>query len=170
MGHGRLIVKGAHVVTTLGVQSKGFLPRLSLAICLIAGLLAACRMEAADSLVEGFRNPPQSAKPLIIWQWMNGVVSKEGITADLEAYKKAGLGGVQNFQIGGPNQVLIDDPSVQIGNEKWRELMRFAMDECARLGLTFDSTAPTVTLATTAANPTNALSIPVTIITPACSA
>lgn len=68
---------------------------------------------------------------------MNGVVTREGITADLEAYKKAGLGGVQNFQIGGPNQVLIDDPDVQIGNEKWRKLMRFAMDECARLGLTF---------------------------------
>src|SRR5581483_1600803 len=79
----------------------------------------------------------QSARPLIIWQWMNGVVNKEGITADLEAYKKAGLGGVQNFQIGGPNQVLIDDPGVQVGNEKWRELMRFAMDECARLGLSF---------------------------------
>lgn len=90
-----------------------------------------------DSLVEGFRNPPESAKPLIMWQWMNGVVSKEGITADLESYKRVGLGGVQNFQIGGPNQALADDPSVQIGNEKWRELMRFAMDECARLGLSF---------------------------------
>src|SRR5207249_3690970 len=84
----------------------------------------------ADQLAAGFQNPPESAKPIIIWQWMNGVVSREGITADLEAYKRAGLGGVQNFQIGGPNQVLIDDPSVQIGNEKWRELMRFAMDEC----------------------------------------
>ena len=106
-------------------------------LCALPGLLFTCRVEAADSLAESFRNPPQSARPLIIWQWMNGVVSKEGITADLEAYKKAGLGGVQNFQIGGPNQVLIDDPSVRIGNEKWRELMRFTMDECARLGLTF---------------------------------
>jgi len=68
---------------------------------------------------------------------MNGVVSKEGITADLEAFKRAGLGGVQNEQIGGPNQALIEDPSIQIGNEKWRGLMRFAMDECARLGLSF---------------------------------
>src|SRR5437868_6516286 len=84
--------------------------RLSLTICLIAGLLFVCRSEAADSLAEGFRNPPPSSKPLIIWQWMNGVVSREGITADLEAYKKAGLGGVQNFQIGGPGQALADDP------------------------------------------------------------
>jgi hypothetical protein len=104
---------------------------------LIAGLSFVCRVEAADSLAEGFRNPPQQAKPLIIWQWMNGCVSRAGITADLEAFKKAGLGGVQNEQIGGPLQALADDPSVQIGNENWRELMRFTMDECARLGLTF---------------------------------
>ncbi|MEA3188597.1 MAG: (4-O-methyl)-D-glucuronate---lignin esterase [Chthoniobacter sp.] len=121
----------------LALMIKGVLRRVSLAICLIAGCLFAGRAEASDSQTESFRNPPESARPLIIWQWMNGVVSKEGITADLEAYRKAGLGGVQNFQIGGPNQVLIDDPSVQIGNERWCELMRFAMDECARLGLSF---------------------------------
>lgn len=103
----------------------------------LAGLGLAGQGEADDSLAGSFRNPPESARPLMIWQWMNGVVSREGITADLEAYKRAGLGGVQNFQIGGPNQALADDPSVQIGNEKWRDLMRFAMDECARLGLTF---------------------------------
>jgi alpha-L-rhamnosidase len=102
-------------------------------LCAVAQSLAL----AADSMEESFRTPPASAKPLIIWQWMNGVVSREGITADLEAFHRAGLGGVQNFQIGGPRQALADDPSVQIGNEKWRGLMRFAMDECARLGLSF---------------------------------
>ncbi len=102
-----------------------------------AALLLTPLVVNADSLEDAFRTPPASAKPLIIWQWMNGVVSREGITADIEAFQRAGLGGVQNFQIGGPNQALADDPSVQIGNEKWRELMRFTMDECARLGLSF---------------------------------
>ncbi len=111
--------------------------RLSLTLSVFAGLLFASGARAGDSLAEAFRNPPASAKPLIMWQWMNGVVTREGITADLEAYRKAGLGGVQNFQVGGANQALADDPSVRIGNAKWRELMRFAMDECARLGLSF---------------------------------
>ncbi|MGY5356158.1 glycosyl hydrolase [Wenyingzhuangia sp. IMCC45467] len=75
--------------------------------------------------------------PSIIWQWMNGVVSKEGITADLEAFKEIGFAGVYNFQVGGDNQALANDPSVKIGNDKWKELMRFSIDECARLGLTF---------------------------------
>lgn len=75
--------------------------------------------------------------PYMIWQWMNGVVSKEGITADLEAFKKIGFDGVYNFQVGGTNQALANDPSVEIGNEKWQEMMRFSINECARLGLTF---------------------------------
>ena len=28
--------------------------------------------------------------PHVLWQWMNGCVTKEGITSDLEAYKKVG--------------------------------------------------------------------------------
>ena len=33
-----------------------------------------------------FMNPPAEAKPIMIWQWMDGLITKEGITADLEAY------------------------------------------------------------------------------------
>jgi hypothetical protein len=97
----------------------------------------AYRDTIANSMVRAFRNPPESAKPIIIWQWMNGLVSREGISADLEAFKQVGLGGVMNFQIGGTNQALAKDTTVKIGNEKWKDLMRYTMDECARLGLTF---------------------------------
>lgn len=86
---------------------------------------------------EAFRNPPAEAKPLMIWQWMDGLVSREGITADLEAYKEAGIGGVQNFQVGGPMQGLAKDTTNAIGSERWQRLMRFAIDECRRLGLSF---------------------------------
>lgn len=89
------------------------------------------------SLREGFINPSEENKPLIIWQWMDGLVSKEAITKDLEAFKAAGLAGVQNFQIGGEGQIRVSDPTYNIGTEKWKEMMRWAMDECARLGLSF---------------------------------
>ena len=90
-----------------------------------------------QTLEDAFRNPPAEAKPLMIWQWMDGLVSREGITADLEAYKEAGIGGVQNFQVGGPMQGLAKDTTNAIGSEKWQRLMRFAIDECRRLGLSF---------------------------------
>lgn len=51
----------------------------------------------------------------MIWQWMDGMVTREGITADLEAYKAAGIGGVQQFLVGGDMQTLVKDPANAIG-------------------------------------------------------
>ena len=84
-----------------------------------------------------FMNPPAEAKPIMIWQWMDGLITKEGITADLEAYQKAGIGGVQNFQVGGTGQGLVKDTTNAIGSERWQQLMRFAISECRRLGLSY---------------------------------
>lgn len=86
---------------------------------------------------EVFSSPNDHHKPLIIWQWMDGLVTKDGITRDLEAFKEAGLAGVQNFQIGGPQQMRIGDPDNDIGTENWKDLLRWTLDECERLGLTF---------------------------------
>ena len=51
-------------------------------------LLTASDAFAGDALEEGFRAPPDSAKPHTWWHWMNGNITCEGITADLEAMKK----------------------------------------------------------------------------------
>ena len=53
------------------------------------------------SLRELFQNPSDEAKPWTFWYWMFGAVSKEGITADLEAMKHAGLGGTYLMPIKG---------------------------------------------------------------------
>lgn len=105
---------------------------LMMSLLLLAGIGA-----EGQTMEEAFKNPPAEAKPLMIWQWMDGLVSREGITADLEAYKEAGIGGVQNFQVGGPMQGLAKDTTNAIGSERWQRLMRFAIDECRRLGLSF---------------------------------
>lgn len=68
---------------------------------------------------------------------MDGLVSKEGITSDLEAYQQAGLGGVQQFHVGGPMQGIIRDTTNAIGSDRWKALMRHAINECQRLGLSF---------------------------------
>lgn len=91
----------------------------------------------AETLEKVFANPPQEARPIMIWQWMDGVVSAEGISSDLEAYREAGIGGVQQFHVGGPDQGLICDTTNAIGTDNWKALMRHALNECERLGLTF---------------------------------
>lgn len=98
---------------------------------------AACTPQREKALIAAFENPPQEAKPVMIWQWMDGWVTKEGITHDLEAYAEAGLAGVQNFQVGGPVQTAFSYEKNPIGSPEWKELMRFAMQECDRLGLRF---------------------------------
>lgn len=92
------------------------------------------RAEMIDSI---FLFPPQAAKPIMIWQWMDGLVTREGITKDLVVFKEAGIGGVQNFQIGGEKQGLISDTTNAVGTDNWKDLMRFSIEECARLGLTY---------------------------------
>jgi hypothetical protein len=51
-------------------------------------------------LEENFIHPPSSALPQTLWFWMNGNVTKQGITLDLEAMKRVGIGGVLNFDAG----------------------------------------------------------------------
>jgi len=88
-----------------------------------------------DLLAKDFAKGANST-PYILWQWMNGCVTKEGITYDLEAFKKAGINDVQQFLVGG-SEADITDPEVTVLGDKWMGLMRFALDECKRLGMTF---------------------------------
>src|SRR3981189_2206557 len=57
-----------------------------------------------DALAAGFRDPPNSARPRVWWHWMNGNVTKDGITADLEWMQRVGIAGMQMFDgsLGGP--------------------------------------------------------------------
>ena len=54
-----------------------------------------------DALEQGFRTPPDSAKPRTWMHWTNGNVTKEGITKDLEWMKRAGIGGIQMADVSG---------------------------------------------------------------------
>lgn len=96
-----------------------------LALLLLAG------SKPADPLADGFRNPPASARPHTWWHWMNGNVTREGITADLEAMKEAGIGGAQMFTV---DQGIPAGPAGYAG-PKWRELTAHAVREAGRLGI-----------------------------------
>ncbi len=89
----------------------------------------------ADSLEDAFADPPVAARPWVFWYWMNGAVSREGISADLEGMQQAGIGGAYLMTIGGPLEPpLVDPPAVQL-TDAWWELVRFAASEADRLGL-----------------------------------
>jgi hypothetical protein len=105
-----------------------------LGVLLLAIPAANARAEDDPDIERSFLNPPASARPWTWWHWMNGCVSRDGITADLEAMKRVGLGGAILFNV---DQLPLDDPEVQVMNPKWNDLVKFAVTEAARLGLQF---------------------------------
>jgi len=68
------------------------------------------------------------------WYWMHGAVSREGITADLEAMKAAGFGGTYLFAIRDTVPGLYPDKVVTM-SPAWWDRLRFAAGEARRLGL-----------------------------------
>ena len=65
-------------------------------LALVFGALACTAMAASagGDLAEQFRRPPDSARPWVYCFWLEGNVTREGITADLEAMRRAGIGGL----------------------------------------------------------------------------
>jgi (4-O-methyl)-D-glucuronate---lignin esterase len=97
---------------------------------------------APDALERGFLDPPASARPRVWWHWMNGNVTREGITADLEWMKRVGIGGVQMFDasIGNVLEGQWTTPQfvqkrIVYHTPEWKEMLRHAAAECDRLGL-----------------------------------
>ena len=88
---------------------------------------------ASDELALGFRTPPDSTRPLTWWHWMNGNISKQGITLDLEAMKRVGIAGFQMFQVG---TGIVQGPVVY-GSPEHLQLLQHAAHEADRLGLEF---------------------------------
>ena len=112
-------------------SAKGLCKQFIVAIFLIGIWTCSLNLMANESLQEHFVSPPDSAKPHTWWHWMNGNVSKKGITADLEAMKRVGIGGFQAFHV--TDQI----PAGPVGylSAQWREMMKHTVTEADRLGL-----------------------------------
>jgi hypothetical protein len=91
-----------------------------------------CGWTAAE-LKSGFDNPPPIARPLAYWHWINGNVTKKGITEDLEDIKRVGMAGVQLFDV----SIYLPSGPVRYGTDNWHAHVQHAIRECQRLGLEF---------------------------------
>jgi hypothetical protein len=98
---------------------------LSLAFSCILGV------QAANQLEQGFIHPPDSARPWVYWFWLNGNITSNGITADLEGMKRVGIGGVLIMEV---DQGAPVGPVDFMGSQ-WRSLFKHAASEARRLGL-----------------------------------
>lgn len=86
---------------------------------------------AAEELERGFVDPPKNARPWVYYFIMDGNLTKQGITADLEAMQRVGIGGLLMMEV----DVGIPRGPVKFMSPEWRDLFKHLNREAARLGL-----------------------------------
>jgi hypothetical protein len=116
------------------MRRTGLVVRILALAGLLLGFTGGVAGQAPDSLERGFEDPPDSAKPRAWWHWMNGNITKEGITADLEWMKRVGIGGMQMFDGNLGTPVFVDERLVWM-TPGWKDAFRHAAAEADRLGL-----------------------------------
>ena len=104
------------------------------AVMTLLGAWTAGAQNSGDALERGFKNPPDSAKPRVWWHWMNGNITKDGIKADLEWMKRAGIGGFQNFDAALNTPKVVEKRLVYMTPE-WKDAFLYAATLADQLGL-----------------------------------
>ena len=81
-----------------------------------------------NSIADTFRDPPNEYRPVPQWS-LNGDLTEERITEQLEQFKEQGCGGLFSHPRPGHITGYLTD--------RWFELWEFAAAECERLGMDF---------------------------------
>lgn len=102
-----------------------------------AVLLSACNNVDRRSIAQiysEFSTAPDSTRTKVWWFHGETATTMEGITADLEAFKEAGVGGVVYY-----DQIHGDGAGASaIFSKDWWDALIFSAQEAKRLGLTFE--------------------------------
>lgn len=112
-------------------------------VALLLAPLAALQAEVNGPLQKGFMEPPPESRPELFWDWMHDLVTRDGITHDLESMKRVGLSGAMIMLVGGVDADF--DPThkmpkpVKCMSPEFFEHWKFAAEEANRLGLTLIS-------------------------------
>jgi hypothetical protein len=85
-----------------------------------------------DQIKKSFTNPPDAVRPGVYWYFMDGNLSRQEMTADLESMKKAGIGNVIFLEV----NVGVPRGKIDFLSPAWQELFAHAMRETKRLGIT----------------------------------
>lgn len=94
-------------------------------------VLSGTEASGIAALRAGFLHPPDWARPGVYWYFMDGNLSKEGMTKDLESMVKSGIGYVVFLEV----NVGVPRGEVDYLSEQWLGLFAHAEKECRRLNI-----------------------------------
>ncbi len=94
-------------------------------------------LAAADPLADGFDNPPEQTKPWCYWYWISDNISKEGITRDLEAMRRVGIGEalIGNIYLSPEDGGNVPPGKIKVLSPEWWALVEHAIREGGRVGV-----------------------------------
>lgn len=108
----------------------------NLLIVLLTSLVSFQCAQPNVDVQPGWPEATRETKPWTRWWWQGSALTKEGITIELEAYKKAGLGGVEITPIYGVHGY--EDKFVKYLSPEWMDLLIHTLKEGERLDLGID--------------------------------
>jgi hypothetical protein len=117
--------QGSQKGSLLANWGKSLSPLLLLMAFLVPG------KSMPGDLKQSFADPPDSARPGVYWYFMDGNMDLEGMKADLEAMKAAGIGNLVFLEV----NVGVPRGPVEFLSDRWQELFAYAVHEAERLGI-----------------------------------
>ena len=84
-----------------------------------------------DTLEEGFKSPPKGANPGVYWYFMDGNLSKEGITKDLESMVQVGISHAIFLEV----NAGVPRGKVDMLSPEWMDIFKHMVSESERLGV-----------------------------------
>lgn len=108
--------------------------KVCFAACLVVSAAAVAADSRRDPLADGFRSPPDAARPWVWWHWMDGQVSKEGIDRDLGWMKRIGIGGADVIDVAMGTPSIVQKPLTYLSAD-WKDAFHHAAEVGSQLGL-----------------------------------
>ena len=90
-----------------------------------------------NNLEKGFQTPPSESRLRCYWWWLNGMVTKESITRDLEEMKEKGYGGASIVDAGSSSYDIARKTKAGpvFMSPEWMALYQHAVREADRIGI-----------------------------------
>ena len=119
------------------VSSNAFLILMLVSLCI---LLFSCTTHNTGGALS-WPSLSSESKPWTYWWWPGSAVTKEDITANLEDFAAAGMGGVHIIPIYGVKGH--EESFIPFLSEEWMSMLAHCTHEAARLGMGVDMTSGT---------------------------
>ena len=97
-------------------------------------MLSCSNRKGCPELEAGFKNPPHESRPMVLWHWMNGNVTKDAIRKDLLWMHDIGLSGFFLFDAAYSTPQVVDT-LLPYMSEGWKDAFRYAVTLADSLGL-----------------------------------